>query len=110
MRMVCLFNHEITSSILSNTDSITGKLTKTTATQDAINSMLLSCIAIPGYLLSVFFIERVDRKNIQMMGFIVMSILFYLCGFCYDYLLGESSGFTGKYLFLLIYSFTFLFR
>jgi hypothetical protein len=105
-----LFNHEITSSILAHHDTATGKVTPTTAQQDAINSMLLSCISIPGYLLSVFFIEQVGRKNIQMLGFTVMSLLFCACGMGYDFLLGSESTMTGKYLFLLIYSLTFLFR
>lgn len=106
-----LFNHEITSMILtSSNDSETGKISKTSAKQDAINSMIISCIAIPGYILSVFYIERVGRKNIQMFGFIVISSLFFICGWAYDELLGGNGGDYGKYLFLLIYSLTFLFR
>jgi MFS family permease len=105
-----LFNHEITSSILSHSDSSTGVVTSTTAKEDAINSIMLSSVAIPGYLLSVMFIEKVGRKNIQMMGFTVMAVLFCICGFAYDFLLGAESGSGGKYVFLLIYSLTFLFR
>jgi hypothetical protein len=128
-----LFNHEITSSILATSNAetgspltliafflylvrvlllvlISGVRTSTSPRQDAINSMILSCISIPGYLLSVFFIERVGRKSIQMMGFTVMCGLFLICGLAYDSLLGENSGMAGKYLFLLIYSLTFLFR
>jgi ABC-type uncharacterized transport system permease subunit len=84
---------------------------KTTALDDALSSILLSLVSIPGYLLSVAYIEQVGRKNIQMMGFMVMGCLYFTCAYGYDYLLGaHASDYGGKYWFLLIYSLTFLFR
>lgn len=103
-----LFNHEVTAIILKPPDVAANE--HTTAMQDACNSIIISCISIPGYLLSVFFLDRVGRKNVQMMGFSMMAILFFICGFAFDWLLGEHSTMMGRYLFMIIYALTFLFR
>eukprot|EP00981_Chlorochromonas_danica_P004817 scaffold967_cov173-Ochromonas_danica.AAC.28 len=103
-----LFNHEVTATILKPPSN--GQETEhTTAMQDAINSVIISLIGIPGYLLSVFFIDTVGRKNLQILGFCMMACLFFTCGIAFDYLLGENATTSGKYLFMLIYSLTFLF-
>eukprot|EP01038_Epipyxis_sp_PR26KG_P005966 gene5966-8220_t len=99
-----LFNHEVTSKILTH------KGEHTTALQDAINSAILCLIGIPGYWLSVLYIDKVGRKNIQMLGFLVMATLFFILTFAYDWLLNDSNPNSHKkYLFLAIYALTFLF-
>ena len=98
-----LFNHDVTALILS-----AGK--KTTAKEDAINSMFLCLMAIPGYWLSVFYMERVGRKNIQFNGFIIMALLFGTCALFRDWFLDPDGPPYRKWFFLLLYSLTFLFR
>lgn len=66
--------------------------------------------AVPGYWLSVQYLERVGRKNVQMMGFCMMGILFLICGIFRDWFLQEGAPFSRKILFLVLYSLTFLFR
>ena len=66
--------------------------------------------AVPGYWLSVQYLERVGRKNVQMMGFIMMGVLFLICGMFRDWFLAEGAPFSRKVLFLVLYSLTFLFR
>jgi len=96
-----LFNHEITSTVLFHGES--------TALIDAYNTGLLGLIAIPGYYLSVLYIDTVGRKNLQMMGFSMMAILFTTCSLSFNFLLASEGGAMRKYLFLLIYALTFLF-
>ena len=98
-----LFNHDVTALILS-----AGK--KTTSREDAINSMFLCLMAIPGYWLSVFYMERVGRKNIQFNGFIIMALLFGTCALFRDWFLDPEGPPYRKWFFLLLYSLTFLFR
>ncbi|CAG8445945.1 9319_t:CDS:2 [Dentiscutata heterogama] len=45
--------------------------------------------SVPGYWLTVFLIDKWGRKKIQLMGFIVLSILFLVLGFTYEYLLSQ---------------------
>ena len=113
-----LFNHEVTAMVLSSSttsamlpENERNSPIATTALDDAFSSILLSLVSIPGYLLSVAYIEDVGRKNIQFFGFLIMGILYFTCAYGYDYLLGEHAAeYYGKYWFLLIYSLTFLFR
>lgn len=99
-----LFNHEITSSVFSTPGQ------SNTALQDAYYTLILSVIALPGYYLSVMYIDKVGRKNVQMLGFTMMGLLFLLCSLSYEWLMDEKGGSGRKYLFLLFYALTFLFR
>lgn len=103
-----LFNHDVTSLILA-------KGRRTTASDDAWNSAFICAIGLPGYGLSFLFIDNVGRKNIQLIGFLTMGILFCICGYGHDWFL-ESSNLEGstvttgrQWLFLFLYSLTFLF-
>lgn len=50
----------------------------------AVGNLILVCAgAIPGYWVSVALIDTVGRKPIQLMGFIVLTILFIVIGFAY---------------------------
>jgi PHS family inorganic phosphate transporter-like MFS transporter len=98
-----LFNHDVTSLIFSNQK-------KSTSFDDARNSFLLCLISIPGYWLSVVYMERVGRKAIQFNGFIIMAFLFFICTLFHDWFVEENSPPYRKWLFLLLYSLTFLFR
>ncbi|KAJ2851794.1 hypothetical protein IWW36_000755 [Coemansia brasiliensis] len=56
--------------------------------------------SVPGYWISVFTIERLGRKTIQLMGFAVLTILYVILGFAYSQILAKSSG-TFIFLFSL---------
>ena len=56
------------------------------------------------------YLERVGRKDVQLMGFCMMGLLFFVCGVFRDWFLQEGAPFSRKVLFLVLYSLTFLFR
>ncbi|KAJ0099131.1 hypothetical protein Patl1_20303 [Pistacia atlantica] len=58
----------------------------------------------PGYWFTVFFIERMGRFKIQLMGFFMMSIFMLVIGIKYDYLKQDA-----HWLFALLYGLTFFF-
>jgi PHS family inorganic phosphate transporter-like MFS transporter len=60
--------------------------------------------AIPGYWLTVYFIDRIGRRKIQMMGFLCMGIVYFALGIPYHYW-GEKKN-KG---FLFLYGLTFFF-
>ncbi|CAL9008826.1 unnamed protein product [Prunus brigantina] len=57
----------------------------------------------PGYWFTVFFIEKLGRFKIQLMGFFMMSFFMLIIGIKYDYLT------THKYMFATLYGLTFFF-
>ena len=95
-----IFNHDVTAIILSN-----GKANSVLT--DAWNSAFLCLIGVPGYWLCVIYMESIGRKNVQVNGFLMMSILFLICGIGHDWLL--EGGVIRKWLFMVLYALTFLF-
>jgi MFS transporter, PHS family, inorganic phosphate transporter len=50
----------------------------------AVGNLIIVCAgAIPGYWVTVFTVDTIGRKPIQLMGFIVLTILFIVIGFAY---------------------------
>jgi len=95
-----IFNHDVTAIIL-NSGKANSVLT------DAWNSAFLCLIGVPGYWLCVMYMEKLGRKNVQVNGFLMMSILFLICGIGHDWLL--EGGTMRKWLFMILYALTFLF-
>ena len=54
------------------------------------NCILVCAGAIPGYWLSVATIDTVGRKPVQLMGFVILTILFIVWGFSYNHLSGHA--------------------
>jgi len=103
-----LFNHDVTAQLLSR-----GR--ETSALIDARNAAILCIIAVPGYFMAVVNIEKVGRKNIQIIGFSCIGALFLVCGYGHDWFLGinETESMiplaARQGCFLIIYSLTFFF-
>lgn len=99
-----LFNHDVTSVILSAG-------LPSTPFYDARNAAIVCLMGVPGYWLSVLYLERVGRKSVQFMGFMMMAILFLICGLGHSWFLAEvSEGYSyRKWMFLFLYGLTFLF-
>ncbi|KAK4277518.1 hypothetical protein QN277_015507 [Acacia crassicarpa] len=57
----------------------------------------------PGYWFTVYFIEKIGRYKIQLVGFFMMSFFMFIIGVRYEQLKTE------KYLFALLYGLTFFF-
>jgi len=58
----------------------------------------------PGYWFTVFFIEKLGRYKIQLVGFFMMSFFMFVIGVKYDYLKNENKG-----AFAVLYGLTFFF-
>ncbi|KAF3642881.1 hypothetical protein BC332_15416 [Capsicum chinense] len=59
----------------------------------------------PGYWFTVFFIEKIGRFRIQLMGFFMMSVFMAIIGIKYDYLKTNEH----KWTFATLYGLTFFF-
>ncbi|KAG6783550.1 hypothetical protein POTOM_009204 [Populus tomentosa] len=67
-------------------------------------AMVALVAAIPGYWFTVYFIDRIGRRKIQMMGFLCMGIVYFALGIPYQYWgKHENKGF------LFLYGLTFFF-
>jgi len=86
-----LFNEDVTASLQHGT-SIEASMLKT---------FIIVIIQLPGYLAAVLTINRMGRKNMQLMGFVMMSVLFLLISFTYPSLKENPA------LFLTLYGLTF---
>ncbi|KAF8339844.1 phosphate transporter [Cantharellus anzutake] len=65
-----------------------------------VGNIILSVAGlIPGYWVAFFLIDRIGRKPIQLMGFIVLTIIFCAMGFGYDRMVnhGAKSAFVALY-------------
>ncbi|KAL0016741.1 hypothetical protein SO802_003810 [Lithocarpus litseifolius] len=69
-----------------------------------LQAIIALCSTIPGYFFSVYFIDKVGRVKIQMMGFSLMALVFLVLGITYKYWVHKSK--TG---FLVLYGLTFFF-
>ncbi|KAG0692398.1 major facilitator superfamily domain-containing protein [Suillus ampliporus] len=73
-----------------------------------VGNLILSVAGlIPGYWVSFLFIDSWGRKPIQLMGFIMLTILFIIMGFAYDVLNASTSG---KNAFVFLYCLTNFFQ
>lgn len=81
--------------------------------KDAYNAIFQVCVgniiinllgSVPGYWISVFTIDKLGRKFIQIMGFTMLTIMFVVLGFGYHKILE-----TSNVLFIVLYTITQLF-
>ncbi|XP_050267984.1 probable inorganic phosphate transporter 1-9 [Quercus robur] len=75
-----------------------------------LQAIIALCSTIPGYFFSVYFIDKVGRVKIQMMGFSLMALVFLVLGITYDnYRDVELNDLKNKTSFLVLYGLTFFF-
>ncbi|KAJ7599280.1 phosphate transporter [Mycena floridula] len=73
-----------------------------------VGNLILSAAGlIPGYWATFLFIDSWGRKPIQLMGFIMLTILFIIMGFGYDKLIATASS---KKAFVFLYCLTNFFQ
>ncbi|KAG8897196.1 Inorganic phosphate transporter pho84 [Tulasnella sp. 417] len=59
----------------------------------AVGNIIISVAGlVPGYWASFIFIDSWGRKPIQIMGFVLLTIIFVIMGFGYNAILGSSKG------------------
>ncbi|KAF9114352.1 hypothetical protein BGX27_011093 [Mortierella sp. AM989] len=72
--------------------------------RSTIGNLIVSCLgAVPGYFITVFTIEKMGRKTIQLMGFAVVTILFIVLAACFNALQSHTA------LFCFVFALTQLF-
>ncbi|GLJ22777.1 hypothetical protein SUGI_0429050 [Cryptomeria japonica] len=76
-------------------------------------SLIALCSTVPGYWFTVFFIDRIGRFAIQLMGFFFMTVFMLAISIPYDHWRGYKCGNTycggNNVAFVVLYSFTFFF-
>lgn len=65
--------------------------------------LLVAAIGLPGYFLSAFLMDKMGSRNIQLMGFLMMCIIYCLLGFCLDIFTKYT------WIMLILYGLSFLF-
>ena len=72
-----------------------------------IQAIIAICSTIPGYWATVFCIDRVGRRKIQIVGFVVMAVALFCIGGPYSYWKGKSKEVGAG--FMVLYGLTFFF-
>ncbi|KAI8641593.1 general substrate transporter [Parasitella parasitica] len=58
---------------------------------NTVGQIIITCLgSVPGYYITVFTIERLGRRTIQLMGFAVTTVLFAILAGCYHILIEKS--------------------
>ncbi|KAJ2080829.1 hypothetical protein H4R24_002792 [Coemansia sp. RSA 988] len=66
--------------------------------RNCLGSIIINILgSVPGYWITVFTIEKLGRKTIQLMGFGILTLLYTILGFAYSQILFKS---TGAFIFL----------
>ena len=74
----------------------------------AAHNAIVFCIALPGYWVATIFMDKLGRKNIQILGFGMMTILFGILAFLLDKK-EEAASKLHPYALLFLYGLTFFF-
>ncbi|XP_015960199.1 probable inorganic phosphate transporter 1-9 [Arachis duranensis] len=75
-----------------------------------LQAIIAVCSTIPGYFFSVYFIDRVGRVKIQMMGFFFMALAFFAMGVpYYSYWTTDDGNKPRDNGFLVLYGVAFFF-
>lgn len=65
----------------------------------AVGNLIIVCAgSIPGYWVTVALVDIVGRKPIQLMGFILLTIIFAIIGFAYDKLVVHNGALLALYV------------
>ncbi|KAJ2749882.1 hypothetical protein H4S06_004512 [Coemansia sp. BCRC 34490] len=92
---VAFYGINLNSSIVIEAIGFAGHITEDKPSKYIIRNCLGSIIinllgSVPGYWISVFTIEKLGRKRIQLMGFAALTILYIVIGFAYHKILDKS--------------------
>ncbi|KAF7723703.1 phosphate transporter [Apophysomyces ossiformis] len=93
------------SIILKNIGFAGGSDPYTAVFRTCVGNIIINLLgSVPGYWISVFTIDKLGRKTIQIMGFIMLTIFFVILGFGYHAILNVSTA-----LFIVLYTLTQIF-
>lgn len=54
--------------------------------QVSLTAIYMALMAIPGFIFAILFINRIGRKYLQMFGFLMLGILYLICGLAFNQL------------------------
>lgn len=93
----------MTTTIVDRVFNGGGVTTAKTLTNAALGSLSVVAIALPGYVLAIFTIDRMGRWYMQVMGFSVCCVLFLAISFSYSALSGPQAGAAGNAGFVILF-------
>ncbi|CAL0331283.1 unnamed protein product [Lupinus luteus] len=100
-----LFQYQIYNHFLKNKNNV--DVYQEAIDLARIQAIIAICSTIPGYFFSVYFIDRVGRVKIQMVGFFFMGLAFFAIGIpYYSYWTSENENNKG---FIVLYGLAFFF-
>ncbi|KAJ2622283.1 hypothetical protein GGI26_003436 [Coemansia sp. RSA 1358] len=107
---VAFYGINLNSAIVISAIGFSGDIVTNSPSSFIIRNCLGNIIinllgSVPGYWFSVFSIERLGRKRIQLTGFAILTVLYVILGFAYHQILGKSIG-----AFIFIFSAAQLFQ
>ncbi|KAL5778407.1 hypothetical protein ACOSP7_011333 [Xanthoceras sorbifolium] len=70
-----------------------------------LQAVVAICSTIPGYLVTVYYIDRIGRVRIQLLGFFFMSLVYFAIGIPYKFYWDGNTNFG----FIFLYCLTFFF-
>ncbi|KAJ1954338.1 hypothetical protein EC988_002493, partial [Linderina pennispora] len=93
---VAFYGINLNSSVVIDAIGFAGDMDKDTPshylTRNCVGNIIINLLgSVPGYWVTVFTIERLGRKKIQILGFVMLTILYVILGFAYNRLLDNSS-------------------
>ncbi|KAI8145933.1 phosphate:H+ symporter [Fennellomyces sp. T-0311] len=93
------------SIILQNIGFAGGSDPYTAVFRTCVGNIIINLLgSVPGYWITVFTVDYIGRKTIQIMGFIMLTIFFVILGFGYHAILAYSVP-----LFIVLYTLTQIF-
>ncbi|KAJ1675604.1 hypothetical protein EV182_000950 [Spiromyces aspiralis] len=58
---------------------------------NAVGNIILNCLGtLPGYVVTIFTVDRIGRRLLQFIGFAILVVLFLILGFAYHQILDRS--------------------
>ncbi|KAJ1946910.1 hypothetical protein FBU59_001938 [Linderina macrospora] len=92
---VAFYGINLNSSVVIGAIGFAGDMDKDTPSHYIIRNCLGNIIinllgSVPGYWVSVFTIERLGRIRIQVIGFVMLTVLYIVLGFAYHQILDKS--------------------
>ena len=101
-----LFQSKIYTQFLPHDQNSTNNVYHQAFNEARLQAIVAVCSTIPGYWISVFFIDRLGRVTIQIIGFLFMAIGYVVIAIPYNSFWESDKH---KYGFMLFYCLTFFF-
>eukprot|EP00413_Alexandrium_margalefii_P002553 CAMPEP_0204516604 /NCGR_PEP_ID=MMETSP0661-20131031/3232_1 /ASSEMBLY_ACC=CAM_ASM_000606 /TAXON_ID=109239 /ORGANISM="Alexandrium margalefi, Strain AMGDE01CS-322" /LENGTH=450 /DNA_ID=CAMNT_0051521969 /DNA_START=9 /DNA_END=1361 /DNA_ORIENTATION=- len=98
-----LFSPTVLKSVFHEGSEATPTIGPTLSGNLCLQLMILALIGLPGYYVSVYFMDKVGRKKIQLQGFLFMALLYFGLGLFLEKMKDDPM------ILLLVYGLTYFF-